>query len=112
MLFGGPAGKRLKPVGEMGRAQSDRPLLHRVGDVVGDCRIERPAVTDRRQKLFGDFVRKIPFDRRLVKDILSELVGLSERLVARKLLGVGCDLVNGADSAAIPHLSVPPGFKE
>ena len=36
VFFGGAAGHRLKPVGEMGGAQTESPRLHTLGYLVGD----------------------------------------------------------------------------
>ena len=48
VLLGGDAGHRLEPVRVVGRAVLDGPVLQRAGDGVGDRRIERFAVRDRR----------------------------------------------------------------
>ena len=47
MLFGGDAGHRLEPVGEMGASALDGPVLHGVGHGVGDVDVELLAVLDR-----------------------------------------------------------------
>ena len=46
------AGQRLEPVREVGRAFLQRPLLHRVGDRVGDLGIQAAAITDGLLQLF------------------------------------------------------------
>ena len=47
VLLGGRAGQRLEPVGVVGRALLHRPLLHRLGDRVGQRRVERLAARER-----------------------------------------------------------------
>ena len=46
VLLGSDAGHRLEPVGVVGTALFDRPLLHRVGNGVRDLEIERNTVLD------------------------------------------------------------------
>ena len=43
MLFGGDARHRLEPMGEVGRALLDRPVLHGVGHHARDLRVQRRA---------------------------------------------------------------------
>ena len=51
VLLGGRAGHRHEPVGVVGRAVGQRPLLHAVGDRVDDRRIERLVALDRPAQL-------------------------------------------------------------
>ena len=46
VLLGGDAGHRLEPVGEVGHALFNRPVLHRIGDHAGDLRIQRRALAN------------------------------------------------------------------
>ena len=46
VLLGGDAGHRLEPVGEVGRALFNRPVLHCIGDHAGDLRIQRRALAN------------------------------------------------------------------
>ena len=46
------AGQRLEPVREVGRAFLQRPLLHRVGDRIGNLGIQAAAITDGLLQLF------------------------------------------------------------
>ena len=46
VLFGCDAGHGLEPVGEVGRALGQRPILHRVCDHVSDGRVEGRALAD------------------------------------------------------------------
>ena len=46
------AGQRLEPVREVGRSFLQRPLLHRVGDRIGDLGIQAAAITDGLLQLF------------------------------------------------------------
>ena len=46
VLLGRDAGERLEPVREVRGALLERPLLHRVRDLVGDVQVERLAVVD------------------------------------------------------------------
>ena len=63
VLFGGEAGERLEPVGVVGRAVLDGPVLHRRGDDVGDLRVERLAVIDRPEQAPVDVLRQtLPHD--------------------------------------------------
>ena len=51
VLLGGDARERLEPVGEVRCALLERPLLHRVRDLVGDVEVERLTVIDDLAKL-------------------------------------------------------------
>ena len=54
MLLGGDARQGLEPVGEVRRALLERPLLHGVGDLVGDVEVDVLAlVYDAPQLLVG-----------------------------------------------------------
>ena len=66
VLLGRETGERLEPVGEVGRAALDRPVLHRGGDDVGDARVERLAVIDGAQQRLVD---------RLGQPLLHHLLG-------------------------------------
>ncbi len=50
MLLGGRTREGLEPVREVGRSLLERPLLHRLGDTVGNRRIELGAILDRRKE--------------------------------------------------------------
>ena len=47
VLLGGQPGERLEHVRVVGRAPLQRPLLHRLGDLVGERGVERLAVVER-----------------------------------------------------------------
>ena len=51
VLLGGDAGHRLEPVGEVGRALLDGPVLHGVGHDVGDAQVHALALADAVQHL-------------------------------------------------------------
>ena len=46
MLLGGHAGQGLEPVGVVGRALGHRPVLHGIGDGIGDADIQLLALVD------------------------------------------------------------------
>ena len=54
VLLRGRAGQRLEHVGEVGGAVLQRPLLHRLGDRVGEGRVERLAAGEGRLQLLED----------------------------------------------------------
>ena len=54
MLLRGRAGQRLEHVGVVGGAVLQRPLLHRLGDRVGELGVERLAALERRLQLLED----------------------------------------------------------
>ncbi len=58
MLLGRQAGQRLEPVGEVGGAVLDRPVLHRGRDHVGHLRVQRLAPVDRPQQALVDLLRQ------------------------------------------------------
>ncbi len=58
MLLRGGAGQRLEHVGEVGGAVLQRPLLHRLGDGVGERRVERVAPGEGRLQLVEDLDRQ------------------------------------------------------
>ena len=57
MLLRGRAGQRLEHVGVVGGAVLQRPLLHRLGDRVGEGRVERLAAREGRLQLLEDVRR-------------------------------------------------------
>ena len=71
VLLGRAAGERLEPVGEVGRALPDGPVLHARGDRVRDGRIEGLPVTHRRKQLGRDGLWQEGAYRLLGKDILA-----------------------------------------
>ena len=54
VLLRGGAGQRLEHVGEVGGAVLQRPFLHRLGDGVGEARVERLAAGEGRLQLLED----------------------------------------------------------
>jgi len=56
MLLGREAGERLEPVGEVGRAILDGPVLHRRGDDIGHLRVERLAPVDGAEEALVDLL--------------------------------------------------------
>ena len=71
VLLGRRTSERQEPVGEVRRAALDRPVLHRMGDVARDLRVERSAVVDRRQQLGAGVFGQIFAHRLLVEDVLA-----------------------------------------
>jgi len=51
VLLGGDAGQRLEPMREVRGTMLERPLLHRVGDLVGNLEVERLAILDHMHEL-------------------------------------------------------------
>ena len=60
MLLRGGAGQRLEHVGVVGGAVLQRPVLHRLGDGVGEAGVERLAAGQGRLQLLEDVLRQ-PF---------------------------------------------------
>ena len=78
VFLGGQAGHRLELVRVVGSALFDGPILHRIGDGVGDGRVERRAELDRLLQGFEDRLRQP-----------RALHGLAEDVVAEQFLDVG-----------------------
>ena len=72
VLLGGEAGERVEDVRVVRRALLDRPVLHRRGDDVGDARVERLGVLDRRHHRLEDRLRQPRLHHRLGEDVLAE----------------------------------------
>ena len=112
VLLRGRPGERLEPVRVVRRAVLQRPLLHRLGDHVGERRVEFLAARERRPQLRVDVLRQ-PL----------ALLGRAEHVLAEDLVaGVGEVVraqgvaVSGplrrrdvADSGPWHGLSIPPG---
>ena len=91
VLLGGQAGQRLEPVRVVRRALLHRPLAHRLGDGVGERRVQRRAGLERRLQLLVDVLgqaRALLVDR---EDVGAEGVGA----------GAGGGQVGGAEGAAV-----------
>ena len=58
VLLGGEAGQRLEPVGVVGGAVLDRPVLHRGRHDVGHGRVERLAAVDGAEQAAVDLLRQ------------------------------------------------------
>ena len=58
MLFGGEASEGLEPVGVMGCAVFDGPVLHRRGDDIGQVRLKTLAVDDGPLETLEDVLRE------------------------------------------------------
>ena len=69
MLLGGAAGERLEPVGKVGRALFERPVLHALGDGVGDGGVERGGLAHRSEELRRDRLGQMAADRLLGEDV-------------------------------------------
>ena len=106
VLFGGSAGQRLEPVGVMGRALRDRPLLHRVGDVPGDRGVQRRAFPDGFQQLLIDRARQELLHGRQIEHILAvALLGPLRRLeIHPARFGVGCNVPDRPTSGFAAHI--------
>ena len=93
MLLRGRAGQRLEHVGEVGGAVLQRPLLHRLGDRVGERGVERLAALEGRLQLLED-VGGQPFAlHRDREDVGAERVVLGQGQVERaEGLSVGAPL--------------------
>ena len=103
MFFGGGAGQRQKPVREVGRAAFQRPVLHRVGDVGGDRRIERRAVVDGREQLFGGGFRQV-FAHHVGAEHVFAVAAHVDGSGRFRDGGVKCrDRVDGMDTIQIIH---------
>ena len=74
VLFGSDAGQRLEPVGEMGGAVFDGPVLHRVGHSIGDLVIQARAFVDGLFQRGIYIVRKSRFHDAVVKDLTAEII--------------------------------------
>ena len=72
MLLGRDAGERLEPVRVVRGALLERPLLHGVGDLVGDVEVEGLALLDDLRELLV---------RRLGETFLHDLVGEQQAAV-------------------------------
>ena len=96
VLLGGGAGHRHEPVGVVGRAVGQRPLLHAVGHRVDDRRVERLVTVDRPAQLPEDRLGEVLALGPLVEHVLAEDVGAG---VLEVVLGLGdpvrCDLRDG-----------------
>ena len=86
VLLGGGAGHRHEPVGVVGRAVGQRPLLHAVRDGVDDRRIERLVALDRPPQLLEDRLGQVLALGDLVEDVLAVDVGPG---VLEVVLGLG-----------------------
>ena len=80
------AGHRHEPVGVVGRAVGERPLLHAVRDGVHDGRIERLVALDRLAELAEDRLGEVVALGALVEDVLAVDVGAGVLEVALRLL--------------------------
>ncbi len=78
VLLGGRAGQRLEHVGVVGGTVLQRPFLHRLGDRVGQARVQRPAVLQRRLQLLEDVAGKPFLLRGDGEDVLPVRVVLRE----------------------------------
>ena len=115
MLLRGRAGQRLEHVGEVGGAVLQRPLLHRIGDGIGEGRVESLAVGQRRLQFLEDVGGQAFALHRDGEDIGAEWVVLRLGQVERaEGLAVGAPLRCGhvllADTGhrflSVPHLVV------
>ena len=68
MLLGGDAGHGLEPVGKMGSALGERPILHGAGDDVGNGGVKRGAFPDCLFECAEDILGQPVFHNGLVKD--------------------------------------------
>ena len=89
VLLGGQAGQRLEPVRVVGGALLHRPLAHRLGDRVGQLRVERVAGLQRRGQLLEDVLGQAG----------ALLVGRED--VGAEDVGAGRRQVDGAEGAAV-----------
>ena len=96
VLLGGQAGERLEDVGVVGGAALERPLLHRLGDLVGERGVEGLAVLEGRLQLLEGVLREPLLLHRGREDVLAERVvlGLGEVDGAERL-AVGAPLGGG-----------------
>ncbi len=75
VLLGGRAGHRHEPVGVVGRALGQRPLLHAVGDRVHDRRVERLVTVDRLPQFRVDRLGQVLALGDVVEHVLAVDVG-------------------------------------
>ena len=98
VLLGGQPGERIEDVGVVGGPLLDRPILHRQRHGIGDRRIERLALLDRRLKRLVDALREPVLHHRIAEDVGSEdLVG--GRLAEVPGLAIRLVVVDGGDRA-------------
>ena len=91
VLLGRSAGHRLEPVREMRRSVFERPVLHPLGNRIGDRRIERLTLAHRRNKFIGDGFGHVLANRLSVKDVRSvifqtriyHIISIESALVAK-----------------------------
>src|SRR5262249_33220196 len=74
VLLGGQAGHWVEQVREVGRPLFDRPVLHGVGNCVGDLRVQRGAELDRLLQRLEDWLGQPLALDRLGEDVLAEQV--------------------------------------
>ena len=72
MLLRGDTGHRLEPVGVMGGALLDRPILHCVRNDVCNAYVERLAEVDGLHQLLEDFLRQLVAHYVFIKYVLGE----------------------------------------
>ena len=75
VLLGGYAGQGLEPVGKMGRAALNGPVLHRGGNCVGDVIIETRSFVNGLLERLVNIGGKHGFHHSVVKNETSEIVG-------------------------------------
>ena len=85
MLFRRDAGQRLEPVGVVGGAVLDGPILEGAGDDVGDGRIDRLALGHRASKRAVHILRQTGALRLVVERQRAELLaGFARRCLVRR----------------------------
>ena len=72
MLFGGNTGHRLKPVGKMGGALFNGPILHGVGNSVCQAHIQRGAIVNGFFQSLVNFLRQALFHGSVIKHGAAE----------------------------------------
>ena len=71
MLFGGRASQRLEPVRKVRGSAIHGPLLHGVGDVASDVRVEGDPFVDFSEELFADILRQVAAHGVGVKNVFT-----------------------------------------